>query len=110
MRKEYKDAEGFTIMTVVWSSHSFQLLTWADLSWKERKEFDWLDTPEKREAEEFVRYRNWPYAVSEFMSFGGSTPWYFAKWHGYHSDSAFSGTLIWLLGDRPAAYMGTYFN
>lgn len=109
MRKEYKDAEGATIMTVVWSSHSFQLLTWADLSWKERKEFDWLDTPEKREAEEFVRYRNWPYAVSEFMSFGGSKPWYFAKWHGYHSDSAFSGTLIWLLGDG-RAHMGTYFN
>ena len=48
MRKEYKDAEGATIMTVVWSNHSFQLLTWADLSRKERKEFDWLDTPEKR--------------------------------------------------------------
>lgn len=109
MRKEYKDAEGRTAMTVVWSNHSFPLLAWADLSRAERKEFDWLDTPEKREAESFVRYRKWPYAVSEFMSFGSSKPWYFAKWQGYHSDSAFSGTLIWLLDDG-RAHMGTYFN
>lgn len=76
-----------------------------ELSAKERAEFDCI-APEDFDAHNFVRYRGRVYDVSEFMRCGESL----AGWHGYASDSYFSGVVIRLSPDGERAVMGTYFS
>ncbi len=85
------------------------VLRWYDLTDKERKEFDYLDTDDKQMEAEFVRYRGWCYHTSDFMRISHSqamTPQMieagFDKFDGYASDSFFSGVLL------RYAYDGTY--
>ena len=67
-------------------------------------DFDWLDDDSSYDG--FIHYRgNW-YHVSEFMRCDDNSP--FNGWHGYHSDSFFSGILIRLSDDCETYQIGTY--
>ena len=52
-------------------------------------------------------YRGWWYHTSDFMRFDDRSP-FPNTWHGYHSDSFFSGVLIELSDDGEAYRVGTY--
>lgn len=79
-----------------------------DLTAKEKEDFDWIDE-EEIDGYVFARYRGQVYALSEFMKFDGNTlfPDY---WHGYHSDSFFSGILIKLSDCGESYQIATYFS
>lgn len=75
---------------------------------KIRKEFDWL-SDEDFENESFVTYKGYTYAMSQFMRVENEATGDFAGWHGYHSDSYFSGVLIRFCDDSDVI-MGRYFS
>ncbi len=76
---------------------------------KIRKEFDWL-SDEDFEDESFVTYKGCTYAVSEFVRVENEAAGDFAGWHGYHSDSYFSGVLIRFCDDSSDVIMGRFFS
>ena len=72
------------------------ILTWYDLTPAEQKEFDYL---EEGEGSFFFRYKNQAYDLGEFMRIDANIAPHpqrddWEKWHGYASDSYFSGVLV----------------
>lgn len=89
------------------------ILQWWDLSAKEQSEFvDYLDTDEKQFEAQFVRYKNWIYDLGEFSacSRASQMPVEFLRWHGYASDSYFSGILIRYVDNFERVICATYFS
>lgn len=58
----------------------------------------------------FVKYRGYWYHTSDFMRIEGATTEEFNGWHGYSSDSYFSGVLIRISDDGESCVLGTYFS
>ena len=56
----------------------------------------------------FFKYRDVWYHIDMFMRVGHMPNPAMALWHGYHSDSAFSGVLIKISGDGEQYMVGTY--
>ena len=54
----------------------------------------------------FIKYRDYWYHADMFMRIDHTDV--FNGWHGYHSDSAFSGVLIKISGDGEKYMIGTY--
>lgn len=78
------------------------------LTKNERAEFDYY-TDEEIEDQMFFRYKSQVYDVGEYMrttkrlGFG-------SFWHGYASDSFFSGTLIHFCEDNDYIVVGWYYS
>jgi hypothetical protein len=88
-----------------------------ELSASERAEFDYIDWPavnDGRDSASFFRYRGELYDLSEFQttgelhSFGELSP--LRAWHGYLSDSLFSGVLVRYCEDHESVIVGRYFS
>lgn len=69
-------------------------------------QFDWLDEDDGSDG--FFAYRGRWYHVSEFMRIEANDA--LRDWHGYSSDSYFSGVLIRLSRDGEQVMCGTYFS
>ena len=76
-----------------------------ELSNKEKQDFDYLDDID---SAEFFRFKGSVYAVSDFMHTGNNPD--LKGWHGYASDSYFSGVLIKLVNNNEAVIVGQYFS
>ena len=82
------------------TNHQYRnTLDWCQLTTKEQREFDYLDTDDARSGAEFVRYKGWIYDAAEFMNIDKRIAPHpqrpgWEHWDGYHSDSFFSGILI----------------
>lgn len=63
---------------------------------------------EDERVDGFICYRGHWYHVSDFMRIEHNAD--LAGWHGYTSDSAFSGVLIRLSDDGETVMMGTYYS
>ena len=86
---------------------------WRDLSY-------WSDVPAKVLADQFshlseddnydgfFRYLRYWYHTSDFMWIEGNED--LKGWHGYSSDSYFSGVVIKLSSDGERVMAGTYFR
>lgn len=90
------------------------VLYWCDLTEKERAEFDYLDTEEKQMERSFVRYKNWVYDLNDVERVERQAAHTQAldelcKWHGYVSDSFFSGVVFRYVADFERVICGTYF-
>lgn len=80
-----------------------------ELTPQERGDHDYLDWAAIERGEDsasFVRYRGTTYILSDFSADWGITrgaglPSEFAEWHGYLSDSFFSGVVIRYHDDDP---------
>lgn len=70
------------------------VLGWHDLTARERAEFDYLDTDQRRDDAQFIRYRDVAYDLGEFTSLSVTGTPEFKPWDGVHADSHFSGVLI----------------
>ena len=75
-----------------------------ELTPKERKEFDYM-MDEEIDSTNFLRYRKWVYSVNDFMRTD-----HFPGWHGYHSDSFFSGVVITVSDHSDSYKIGTYIS
>lgn len=81
------------------------VLRWYELTKKERKEFDYLDSGDKQDSATFVRYRGWVYDLGEFSYIRPPVAPHpqrpgWEKFDGYHGDSFFSGVLVKYLHDE----------
>ncbi len=87
------------------TNHQYRnTLDWCQLTTKEQREFDYLDTDDARSRAEFVRYKGWIYDVSEFLAIcppiapHAQRPGW-EHWDAYYSNSFFSGILLAYNGD-----------
>lgn len=97
-------------LTIRTNNHWRELLSWHDLSDKEKGEYDWIKGPETS-GESFFRYRKWTYCLSNFMRIDGKDPENpspMDSWHGYESDSFFSGVVIRFDKDHERIQIGGY--
>ena len=79
-----------------------QLIYGYELTDKQKQDFDYIEDIDNHD---FVKYKNNIYDLSEFMrtdSIGS-----LKDWHGYSSDSFFSGTLVKYIDDD-TVIMGWY--
>ena len=97
-------------LTVITNNQRRPVLYWHDLTAKERKEFDWLDTEAKQDEAEFFRYKGSVYAISEFTSLRVTGTPEFKRWDGYFSDTYFSGILLRYLGSDPDVIVGRFYS
>lgn len=84
-------------ITIITNNTPRNVLFWHDLSEKERKEFNYLDTEEKQYETTFIRYRGWVYDLGDCENINPrdvpvDRP--FKGWHAKVSDSYFSGVLF----------------
>lgn len=85
-----------------------------ELSAAERDEFDYIDWPAVERGEtspEFVRFKGDLIDLHEFMATSGlhQAP-ELRTWHGYQSDSFFSGLVIRYSDDFEFVVVGTYMT
>jgi hypothetical protein len=79
-----------------------------DLTPKERAEFDYLDDID---SATLFRYHGNVYDLGVFMRIDNRDPANPLKgWHGYHSDSYFSGIAIKISDDGESVIVGTYYS
>ena len=84
-----------------------------ELTDKEIADFVYL-SPEELNEQEFVRYKGRVYDMGEFMRIDKSVAPHpqrdgWENWHGYSSDSFFSGVLVKFSYDGQSVVMATYF-
>lgn len=84
-------------ITVKTNHHRLPIMDSCELTLSEQSEFDYLDWSALREGNDsrsFVRYRGRLYDLSDICeSVPSDTPNRF-YWHGYQSDSFYSGVLV----------------
>lgn len=81
-----------------------QLIYGYELTDKQKEDFDYIEDIDSRE---FVKYKNNIYVLSDFMRI--ETIDSLKDWHGYNSDSFYSGTLIKYVDDD-MVIMGRYYS
>jgi hypothetical protein len=73
-----------------------------------QREFDWLD--EEEGWDQFFKYRDWWYHISEFERIDRYAPAWLRKWDGYKPDSFFSGVVIKISDDMEEYMVGYYIT
>ena len=83
-----------------------------ELSADERSEFDYFDWKKVESGDEsasFVRYKGELLDLGEFMVWDNpSSP--LGDWHGFRSDTFFSGTLVRYVEDFDRIIVGRYYS
>lgn len=96
-------------MIKVTTDHKWKSFLYAhELTRKERKQFDYM-SEEDFQGATFVRYRGCVYNLCDFMR-TEHAPEPLSEWHGYASDSYFSGVVIQLSPDCEQYRIGTYIS
>ena len=81
-----------------------QLIYGYELTDKQKQDFEYI---EDIDSHDFVKYKNNIYDLSEFMRIENNSS--LNDWHGYSSDSYFSGTLVKYI-DSDSVIMGRYYS
>ncbi len=68
-------------------------------------ELDWC-----KDEDNFIKYNNWYYSLSEFMRIENNPDDSFSSWDGYSSDSYFSGILVRVSDDSEEYQIATYLS
>jgi len=94
-------------LKIICNNKPRHVLTWYDLTPREQSEFvGYLDDEDKQSSADFARYRGWVYDLGEFMR----TPDDLKPFHGYVSDSFFSGVLCRFVDHGESVVMGRYYS
>ena len=98
-----------TDMKITTNNHHRDILYWYQLTEKERKEHNYLDTEQKQDDATFFYYRGWCYYLNDFQRINPNFPTVMIKnWEGYLSDSYFSGIVIRYVDDCERIVVGMY--
>ena len=89
-------------ISIISNNQERPVIDWHDLTPKQQSEFNY----DSAEESQFVIYKGWPYDVAEFMAVRHNDE--LSAWHGYSSDSFFSGVLIKFAPDCETVIMGRY--
>lgn len=82
-----------------------------ELTPAERSDFDylnWTEIEQGTDSATFFRFKGTLYDLGEFMHTGNMPE--FTKWHGYQSDSFFSGILVRYTEDMEQVIIATYYS
>ena len=79
-----------------------------ELPASKRKDFDYIESDEDFNNNQFVKYLGHYYDVGEFMRIEKNSD--LKDWDGYSSDSYFSGILIKFCEDNDYVIMGRYYS
>ena len=93
------------MLTIKTNNQPREILSGFALTEKERAEFDYL---ENIDESSFFRYRGTVYDLGEFMRIDNMPD--FDGWHGYASDSFFSGILVKFTDCNDGVIVATYFS
>lgn len=96
--------------TIRGNGQAHDLIYWFDLTSKEKKEFDSLDTTDRQENAIFFRYRGNVYDLGEFSRVESYAPKYLQCFDAYASDTFFSGIGIRLTEDNGAVFCYTLYS
>lgn len=91
-------------INIITNNKPRQLIYGYELTDKQKQDFDYIDDID---SHDFVKYKNNIYDLSEFMRVENNDS--LKDWHGYSSDSFFSGTLVKYL-DSDTVIMGWYYS
>ena len=99
-------------MKIVNNNQPRDILSWYDLTPAEQKEFDYFDPSN---IGSFFRYKGAVYDLVEFMRIDANIAPHpqrggWEKWHGYASDSYFSGVLVRYTSDCEQVIVGRYYS
>jgi len=102
-------------MTIRCNNIPRDILSWHDLTAKERADFDYLDTEDEQYSAQFVRYRGACYDLGEFMCIDRTIAPHcqrpgWESFDGYHSDTFFSATLVRLVDDGERVIMARCYS
>ena len=75
---------------------------------KIREKFDWMD--EVEDTYSFFKYKGEIMHLSEFLNLNSSCPGELRNWHGYSSDTYFSGVIVRLVNDNEEVVVGSFFS
>jgi hypothetical protein len=103
--RQEKEMTGLTITT---NNQPRDIVYWFELTDKEQSEFDYLDTADRQDSGAFFRYRGGIYDLNGFMRTAGMPD--FKGWHGYASDSAFSGILVKIVDRGERVIVASYYS
>lgn len=96
-------------MKIITNNQPRPLLSWWDLSDKEKAEFDWLETEEEQCSADFFRYKGQVYCLDEFSHITSSHD--LSGWDGIYNNSFFSGVLIkYIHGLDDEIVVGHYYS
>jgi hypothetical protein len=88
-----------------------EALCWHDLTDKEKKKFDYLDSEEKQSEASFFRYRKWVYDMGEFMLIPHGSELHDRGWQGFASDTYFSGVCFKYCDKKCEAFIvGSFYS
>jgi len=82
----------------------------------ELSEKDWKDTcydeedqhRAGKEGDTFVKYKDYVYSLADFMRIDDNSP--LKGWHGYLSETFFSGVVIKYCEDNDQVVLGRYYS
>lgn len=96
-------------MNITTNNHWHSFLSGYELTATERAEFDYLDDID---AHDFIRYRGEVYDPNEFICIDHNVGQFgdLSEWHGYRSDSYFSGLLLRISDDGEQYQIAAYYN
>jgi len=97
-------------ITIRTNNKARDVLSWHDLTDKERADFDYIDTEEQQLEASFVRYKGCVYDLGEFMTCRNMPEFSpITNWDGHFADSYFSGVLLRYVDNFERVIMATYF-
>lgn len=95
-------------MEVITNNSPRPVLFWDDLTPEEQKEFDYVGNDPYMYS--FFRYKGHVYDLGEFMRIPDGIQYADWKdWHGYQSDTFFSGVLVKVNYSESTVIVGRYY-
>ena len=94
-------------ITITWSNNWQEIKYSHEVPKKILAEYDWLKEEDKSTG--WVKYNKTWHHLSDFMRLDKNSP-FGDEWHGYHSDSYFSGILIKISDDGDGVILGSYYS
>lgn len=99
--------------TIKASNRWYDLIAWCELPWKEREFFDYVEENDKLNPR-FVKYRGEWYDTCEFeaANWHDEHPQraFMWGWHGFQTDSYFSGVLCRFDSSCERVQMGRFYS
>jgi hypothetical protein len=86
-------------MNITTNHHYREPIRWDDLTKKEQKWFDYLETEDEQQCAEFFRYHGTAYCLDQFMRVEPKGNLALLGWDGYHGESWSCGVLVALNND-----------
>lgn len=94
-------------MQFITNNQQRELITWHELSMKEREDFDYIESGDDCFEYRFFRYKGNVYDVYEFTN--ASKQGSFSDWSGYMHDTFFSGVCVRIISDSDHVIVGRYY-